>query len=87
MIISSGDILSYSLVELFYKYFNNCTLLNLYGSSETSGDFLYYNCNNYKQIMNIIPIGIPLDDSIIIKIFDDNNNEIIKDNQNGHLYL
>lgn len=87
MIISSGDILSYSLVELFYKYFNNCTLLNLYGSSETSGDFLYYNCNNYKQIMNIIPLGIPLDDSLIIKIFDDNYNEIIKDNQNGHLYL
>lgn len=86
MIISSGDILSYSLVELFYKYFNNCTLLNLYGSSETSGDFLFYNCNNYKQIMNIIPLGEPLDDSIIIKLFDDNYNEIIKDNQNGHLY-
>ncbi|MCT4686726.1 non-ribosomal peptide synthetase [Vallitalea sp.] len=57
-VICSGEVLSYKLQKMFYKYLK-AELYNLYGPTEAAIDVTWYRCtpeNNY----GIVPIGKPI---------------------------
>ncbi|KAJ8964558.1 hypothetical protein NQ314_004860 [Rhamnusium bicolor] len=67
--ICSGEILTVSLAEQFFKYFpeNEHQLCNFYGSTEIMGDVTYHVVTGLSQLrhQDKVPIGLPVDNTII----------------------
>ncbi len=57
----SGEALSQSLTDKFYKTLPDCQLLNLYGSTEVTADALAYAVPRTPHTENSVPIGSPID--------------------------
>ncbi|KAL8204386.1 hypothetical protein R6Q57_010009 [Mikania cordata] len=65
LLILSGEILHLSLWNSLTKVLPNTTILNLYGSTEVSGDCTYFDCKRLSSILettslSTVPIGIPI---------------------------
>ncbi|KAK9058216.1 hypothetical protein SSX86_023056 [Deinandra increscens subsp. villosa] len=65
LLILSGEILHISLWNSLAKLLPDTTILNLYGSTEVSGDCTYFECKRLSSIMDTeslstVPIGIPI---------------------------
>ncbi len=58
--VSSGEALSVELTKRFHERLPDCTLLNLYGSSEVAADVTYYDTSHLTQNNISIPIGKPI---------------------------
>jgi amino acid adenylation domain-containing protein/thioester reductase-like protein len=58
-VITSGEALSYSLKNRFYKCLPHVQLHNLYGPTEASIDVTYWDCSS-KKYAGIVPIGKPI---------------------------
>lgn len=79
LIICSGEILSSKLLKFYFEnkrlFSFECRLLNLYGSTEVMGDVTY---EIFEDEMNLsdnrVSIGIPIDNSFIEIINEDQNN-------------
>ena len=81
---SSGERLSSALANKFRNRFPNSLLLNLYGSSEVSGDVTH---ENVSQMLNeaVIPIGRPISN---IKIYLlDCHRQLVPVGVPGELYV
>lgn len=65
--ICSGEPLPMKLALNFYNYFDDKyhVLLNFYGSTEVMGDVTYFQCRNNMAIEKDIPIGTPIQNTII----------------------
>ena len=51
-VVSSGEILSWNLLDRLQKILpNGCKILNIYGCTETSADSVWCNCSTLKQNM------------------------------------
>lgn len=67
ILASSGEVLPLSVAHIFLTLFQKCRLLNLYGSSEVSGDAFCYeatlsNLNSLQKLapLSSVPIGYPI---------------------------
>ncbi|KAL4561450.1 hypothetical protein LXL04_033616 [Taraxacum kok-saghyz] len=65
LLILSGEILHLSLWNSLTKLLPNTTILNLYGSTEVSGDCTYFDCKKLPSILETeslttVPIGTPI---------------------------
>lgn len=65
--VCSGEPLPKQLAQEFFKYFQNRTLCNFYGSTEVMGDVTYYAVNSAMQLEGYgkVPIGLPVDNTFI----------------------
>ncbi|KAF3447578.1 hypothetical protein FNV43_RR12765 [Rhamnella rubrinervis] len=65
LLVLSGETLSLLLWEMLSKILPRTTILNLYGSTEVSGDCTYFDCKRLSMILESesltsVPIGIPI---------------------------
>ncbi|KAJ4776842.1 AMP-dependent synthetase and ligase family protein [Rhynchospora pubera] len=66
LLILSGEVLTLELWKELYRILPNTTILNLYGSTEVSGDCTYFNCKSLPSILESekaltsVPIGYPI---------------------------
>ncbi len=59
--VVSGEALTTTLAEKFYRLLPGCKLLNLYGSTETTADALAYEAPVTSEDMHsLVPIGAPI---------------------------
>lgn len=70
-VICSGEALTTSIVDRFYRCFNDksISLYNLYGPTEASVDVTYWHCDALRK-QSFIPIGYPISNTQIY-ILDD----------------
>ncbi|XP_072967109.1 putative acyl-activating enzyme 19 isoform X4 [Typha angustifolia] len=73
LIILSGEILSISLWRRLYKILPETTMLNLYGSTEVSGDCTYFDCKCLPRILEAealtsVPIGVPISNCDVLLV-------------------
>ncbi|WOK94965.1 hypothetical protein Cni_G03670 [Canna indica] len=78
VLILSGEILSISLYRSLHEIFPGTIILNLYGSTEVSGDCTYFDCKNLANILKIeplssVPIGIAIPNCEIVLVGENNN--------------
>ncbi|KAK9095580.1 hypothetical protein Scep_027049 [Stephania cephalantha] len=77
VLVSSGETLSISLYANIHKLFPETSVLNLYGSTEVSGDCAYFDCKNLPSILDTevvssVPIGKPIANCNIVLVEDPN---------------
>ncbi|XP_044482387.1 putative acyl-activating enzyme 19 isoform X3 [Mangifera indica] len=65
LLVLSGEVLPLSLWNMLSKLLPNLSILNLYGSTEVSGDCTYFDCKNLPTILETemltsVPIGVPI---------------------------
>ncbi|PKA66229.1 Putative acyl-activating enzyme 19 [Apostasia shenzhenica] len=65
LLVLSGEILSIALWQTLQDHLPETTILNLYGSTEVSGDCAYFDCRNLPSILKVeqissVPIGKPM---------------------------
>ncbi|XP_042427531.1 putative acyl-activating enzyme 19 [Zingiber officinale] len=65
VLILSGEILSVPLCSSLQEYLPWTTILNLYGSTEVSGDCTYFDCKKLADVLDVeplssVPIGFPI---------------------------
>ncbi|MHB8595769.1 MAG: LLM class flavin-dependent oxidoreductase [Ktedonobacteraceae bacterium] len=58
--ISSGEALPVELCQRFLNVMHECTLLNLYGSSEIAADATYFDTRSLTNDVTYVPIGHPI---------------------------
>ncbi|KAJ8499034.1 hypothetical protein OPV22_009586 [Ensete ventricosum] len=80
VLILSGEVLSISLCRSLLEYLPETTILNLYGSTEVSGDCTYFDCKNLASVLETeslssVPIGIAISNCDIILGEFDNPDE------------
>ncbi|CAM8910952.1 unnamed protein product [Rhodiola kirilowii] len=71
LLILSGEIFPLSLWESLYKILPETTILNLYGSTEVSGDCTYFDCKRLPEILKTeklssVPVGQSLHNCQVI---------------------
>ncbi|KAM6542784.1 hypothetical protein CsatB_007231 [Cannabis sativa] len=84
LFVLSGEVLPLSLWEVLSKLLPGTTILNLYGSTEVSGDCTYFDCKRLPMILESetltsVPIGIPIANCEVVLVSDDgmpNHGEI-----------
>ncbi|KAL5834751.1 hypothetical protein ACOSQ4_014248 [Xanthoceras sorbifolium] len=65
LLVLSGEVLPISLWDMVSKLLPKTSILNLYGSTEVSGDCLYFDCKRLPMILDketliSVPIGMPI---------------------------
>ncbi|CAL9064870.1 putative acyl-activating enzyme 19 isoform X1 [Musa acuminata AAA Group] len=80
VLILSGEVLSISLCRSLLETLPETTILNLYGSTEVSGDCTYFDCKNLASVLETeslssVPIGIAISNCDIILGEFDNPDE------------
>ncbi|KAJ9558565.1 hypothetical protein OSB04_013179 [Centaurea solstitialis] len=83
LLVLSGEILHLSLWNSLAKLLPNTTILNLYGSTEVSGDCTYFDCKRLSslseaEVLSSVPIGIPIPNCTVALVGEDapNSGEI-----------
>ncbi|KAA0039622.1 putative acyl-activating enzyme 19 isoform X1 [Cucumis melo var. makuwa] len=75
LLILSGETLPIQLWDALVKLLPETTILNLYGSTEVSGDCTYFDCKKMPMILetdaiNTIPIGVPISHCDVVVVGD-----------------
>ncbi|XP_038907107.1 putative acyl-activating enzyme 19 isoform X2 [Benincasa hispida] len=75
LLILSGESLPILLWNALVKLLPDTTILNLYGSTEVSGDCTYFDCKRMAMIMeteaiNTVPIGVPISHCDVVVVGD-----------------
>ncbi|KAJ9558530.1 hypothetical protein OSB04_013144 [Centaurea solstitialis] len=83
LLVLSGEILHLSLWNSLAKLLPNTAILNLYGSTEVSGDCTYFDCKRLSslsedELLSSVPIGIPIPNCEVALVGEDapNSGEI-----------
>ncbi|PWA62540.1 Acyl carrier protein-like protein [Artemisia annua] len=79
LLILSGEILHLSLWNSLTKLLPDTAILNLYGSTEVSGDCTYFDCKKLSTILeseaiSTVPIGMPIPNCEVMLIGEDTPN-------------
>ncbi|XVF06784.1 hypothetical protein REPUB_Repub06bG0080500 [Reevesia pubescens] len=81
LLILSGEVLPLSLWNMLSSLLPEASVLNLYGSTEVSGDCMYFDCKRLPSILELeklpsVPIGLPISKcSIVLAGETSNPNE------------
>ncbi|KAL7238340.1 hypothetical protein ACSBR2_004443 [Camellia fascicularis] len=89
MLVLSGEVFPMSLWEMLYKLLPKTTILNLYGSTEVSGDCSYFDCKKLLSILDSealssVPIGMPISNCDLVLIDEDSS---IQGEIQGEIYV
>ncbi|XP_008775823.2 LOW QUALITY PROTEIN: putative acyl-activating enzyme 19 [Phoenix dactylifera] len=73
VLVLSGEVLSISLWQSLQKNLPETSILNLYGSTEVSGDCTYFDCKSLPRILEVeplssVPIGIPISNCKVVLV-------------------
>ncbi|CAD6340556.1 unnamed protein product [Miscanthus lutarioriparius] len=76
ILLFSGEVLSVSLWKRVYEVLPEATIINLYGTTEVSGDCAFFDCKDLPTILereklNSIPIGFPISNCEVSLVTDD----------------
>ncbi|PIA58756.1 hypothetical protein AQUCO_00500595v1 [Aquilegia coerulea] len=77
VLVLSGEVLSVALWDVLHKILPKTSILNLYGSTEVSGDCTYFDCKRLPMILKTellssVPIGIPISNCEIVLVGEPN---------------
>ncbi|CAH9147879.1 unnamed protein product [Cuscuta epithymum] len=80
VLVLSGETLHLSMLKILVELLPRTTILNLYGSTEVSGDCTYFDCKDLPLILehenlSSVPIGLPLYNCDVHLHGDDDPNE------------
>ena len=82
LFMNTGEPLSLSLAAMFLKAVPSCRFLNVYGTSEISGDVTFFEVSSQyieQTSSSFVPIGKPIS-NVHIEVIDPNTGEIIPQN-------
>ncbi|XP_043696810.1 putative acyl-activating enzyme 19 isoform X2 [Telopea speciosissima] len=73
LLVLSGEILPISLYNMLRKLLPETSILNLYGSTEVSGDCTYFDCKRLSMVLeteelSTVPIGIPISNCDVVLV-------------------
>lgn len=76
LLVLSGEMLPISLWDSLSKILPGTSILNLYGSTEVSGDCTYFDCKRLPKILESetltsVPIGTPIVNCDVVLVGDD----------------
>ncbi|XP_021283287.1 putative acyl-activating enzyme 19 isoform X2 [Herrania umbratica] len=81
LLVLSGEVLPLALWNMLSSLLPKTSVLNLYGSTEVSGDCMYFDCKRLPSILEMqtlttVPIGLPISKcSIVLNGENSNPNE------------
>ncbi|XP_049368699.1 putative acyl-activating enzyme 19 isoform X1 [Solanum verrucosum] len=80
LLVLSGEIFDISLWKMLVKLLPQTSVLNIYGSTEVSGDCTYFDCKWLptmleQDALGSIPIGIPIDNCEVVLIGENSPDE------------
>ncbi|KAG9451686.1 hypothetical protein H6P81_004590 [Aristolochia fimbriata] len=86
VLILSGEVFHVSLWQSLNQLFPRTCILNLYGSTEVSGDCMYFDCKCLPQMLESnslksVPIGFPISNCDILLIDDSDVSDV------GEIYV
>ncbi|XAR54259.1 hypothetical protein NMG60_11029310 [Bertholletia excelsa] len=86
LLVLSGEVFPMFLWEMLDKLLPETTVLNLYGSTEVSGDCSYFDCKRLPSLLesetlSSVPIGMPISNCDLVLVGDDSSI------QGGELYV
>ena len=82
LFMNTGEPLSLSLAAMFLKTAPSCRFLNVYGTSEISGDVTYFEVTPQyleQTSSSFVPIGKPIR-NVLVEVIDPNTGEVIPQN-------
>lgn len=86
---ATSETLTPQLCLDFYEYFDESThvICNLFGTTESGGDFLYYIIEGKKHVLSLdkIPIGYPIFNTIVYIL--DEHGQPVQQHCQGELYV
>ncbi|KAL7083465.1 hypothetical protein ACP275_14G164300 [Erythranthe tilingii] len=76
LLVLSGEVLHLSLYKTLLKLLPQTSILNLYGSTEVTGDCTYFDCKRLplileKEELNSVPVGLPLSNCEVVLVGED----------------
>ncbi|XP_057496387.1 putative acyl-activating enzyme 19 [Actinidia eriantha] len=76
MLVLSGEVFPISLWEMLHKLLPKTVILNLYGSTEVSGDCSYFDCKKFlstldSEALSSVPIGMPISNCDLVLVGED----------------
>ncbi|KMT10186.1 hypothetical protein BVRB_5g119470 [Beta vulgaris subsp. vulgaris] len=80
LLVLSGEVFPVSLWKLLSRVFPKTTILNIYGSTEVSGDCTYFDCKELSallesEVVSSVPIGKPITNCNVKLIEKDGNHD------------
>ncbi|KAL0410910.1 UNVERIFIED_CONTAM: putative acyl-activating enzyme 19 [Sesamum latifolium] len=80
LLVLSGEVLHLSLCKILLKLLPQTSILNLYGSTEVSGDCTYFDCKRLplileKEVLSSVPVGLPVSNCDVVLVGEDAPNE------------
>ncbi|KAL3348653.1 hypothetical protein AABB24_022025 [Solanum stoloniferum] len=80
LLVLSGEIFDISLWKMLVKLLPQTSFLNIYGSTEVSGDCTYFDCKWLptmleQDALGSVPIGIPIDNCEVVLIGENSPDE------------
>ncbi|XP_051123700.1 putative acyl-activating enzyme 19 [Andrographis paniculata] len=76
LLVLSGEVLQIPMCKMLLKLLPNTVILNLYGSTEVTGDCTYFDCRRLsqileKEVLSSVPIGSPLANCDVVLVGED----------------
>ncbi|XP_060217918.1 putative acyl-activating enzyme 19 isoform X2 [Lycium barbarum] len=80
LLVLSGEIFDMSLWKMLVKLLPQTFVLNIYGSTEVSGDCTYFDCKWLptmleQDALGSVPIGIPIDNCDVVLVGENSSDE------------
>ncbi|XP_047956220.1 putative acyl-activating enzyme 19 isoform X2 [Salvia hispanica] len=71
LLVLSGEVLNIPLYNMLLKSLPKTSILNLYGSTEVTGDCTYFDCKRLsllleKEVLTSVPIGLPMSNCDVV---------------------
>ncbi|KAL1540032.1 putative acyl-activating enzyme 19 isoform X2 [Salvia divinorum] len=71
LLVLSGEVLNIPLCNMLLKSLPETLILNLYGSTEVTGDCTYFDCKRLsllleKEVLTSVPIGLPMSNCDVV---------------------
>ncbi|XVF56680.1 hypothetical protein PTKIN_Ptkin06aG0139900 [Pterospermum kingtungense] len=78
LLVLSGEVLPLALWNMLSTLLPKVSVLNLYGSTEVSGDCMYFDCKRLPSVLEMekltsVPIGLPISKCSIVLIGENSN--------------
>ncbi|KAI3448987.1 hypothetical protein Pfo_005652 [Paulownia fortunei] len=76
LLVLSGEVLHLSLCMMLLKLLPQTSILNLYGSTEVTGDCTYFDCKRLplileKEVLSSVPVGLPVSNCDVVLVGED----------------
>ncbi|GER45155.1 AMP-dependent synthetase and ligase family protein [Striga asiatica] len=73
LLILSGEVLHLPLCKMLLELLPRTSILNLYGSTEVTGDCTYFDCTRLpqileKEVLSSVPIGLPVSNCDVVLV-------------------